>query len=130
MRNYNLLGTGDFVPAAWLTAEYAYASITYDSLDDRPLPLAGHLVFPLWPMKAVGTDDWIRPGVIQTVTCVCGSGTGAELEYFFQGRPGMWRINTNDQPWRSATEIIARGAEPARDVGREATEEAARIFGR
>lgn len=103
--------TGALVPAEWLTDEHSYAGITYDSMDDRPLPMAGDLVFPLWPMKADGSDDWILPGVIQTVTSVAGSGTGEDLEYFFQSRHGMWRINTNNQPWRSATAIIERSAE-------------------
>ena len=104
--------TGALVPAEWFTAEHSYASIVYHATDDGPLPLEGDLVFPLWPAKADGTDDWILPGVIQTVTSVVGAGTGEERGYFFQGQHGQWKINTNDQPWRSATAILNRQDQP------------------
>ena len=102
--------TGDRVPAEWFTREHSYASIIYNPTDDGPLPMEGDLVFPLWPIKADDSDDWILPGIIQTVTSVVGSGSGEYRGYFFQGQHGQWKINTNDQPWRSATAIIERSS--------------------
>lgn len=100
--------SGALVPAEWFTREHSYAGIIYNPMDEGPLPQPGDLVFPLWPMKAEGSDDWILPGVIQTVTSIVGAGTGEDRAYFFQGQHGQWRINTNNQPWRSATAILDR----------------------